>query len=188
MGVRLSLGIAITALLVAVLSATPLGNAAYNALAPNSVGAKQIKTGAVTNVKLRGDAVTSGKVLNGSLRVVDFKPGQIPAGPKGDKGDKGDKGAKGDTGSTGLTGVEIVTVNGAPQSGVFTVVSASCPEGKRIIGGGARIAIAGAFYDDVAIESSYPLTQKTWQAVGSEVNATAGNWILTAYAICAATT
>ena len=116
-------------------------------------------------------------------KSTDFKAGQIPQGPKGEKGDKGDKG------STGLSGVEIVHVAGPAQSVIFTVVSAECPAGKRIIGGGAHtFPLGGAFYDDIAIVSSYPITPTRWQAVASEVNATAGNWTLTVYAICAIVT
>ena len=88
MRARLPLILSTTALLVAVFGSTPLGKAAYQALAPNSIGAEQIRNAAVTNPKLRGDAVTSGKVLNGSLRAVDFKAGQLPAGPEGEKGDR----------------------------------------------------------------------------------------------------
>ena len=99
---RLPLVLSATALLVSVLGATPLGRAAYNAVVPpNSIGALELRNGAVTKTKLRGDAVTSGKVLNGSLRAIDFKAGQLPSGPpgpKGDKGSKGDKGIKGDPG------------------------------------------------------------------------------------------
>ncbi len=93
---RLPLVISIAALVVAVLGATPLGQAAYNAVVPaNSVGALQLRNGAVTEAKLRGDAVTSGKVKNRSLKAIDFAVGQLPAGPAGAKGDKGDKGDPG---------------------------------------------------------------------------------------------
>ena len=93
---RLPLIISITALVVAVLGATPLGQAAYDAVLPvNSVGALQLRGGAVTEPKIRGDAVTSGKVKNRSLKAIDFAEGQIPAGPAGEKGDKGDKGDPG---------------------------------------------------------------------------------------------
>jgi hypothetical protein len=112
---RLPLIISITALVVAVLGTTPLGQAAYNAVVPtNSVGALQLRPGAVTEAKLRGDAVTSGKVKNRSLKSIDFAEGQIPAGPagaKGDKGDKGDKGTKGDIGAPGLSGYQIVSTS-----------------------------------------------------------------------------
>jgi len=175
---RLPLALSIAALVVAVLGVTPLGRAAYNAVVPaNSVGAVQLRTGAVTEKKIRGDAVTSGKVKNGSLRALDFASGQIPPGAKGDKGDKGD---------SGLTGLETVTATGGSKSGVFDVVTATCPEGKKVIAGGASIApLGGAYYDDVVVQSSYPITATSWQAIGAEVNATSGNWVLTSYAICA---
>ncbi len=93
---RLPIILSTTALLVAVLGITPLGEAAYNAVVPkNSVGALELRKGAVTNPKLRGDAVTSGKVKNRSLKAIDFALGQLPAGPAGPKGDKGDAGAPG---------------------------------------------------------------------------------------------
>lgn len=58
--------------------------------------------------------------------------------------------------------------------------------GKRVIAGGASVAVlGGAYYDDIAIFASYPATAARWQAVASEVNATTGNWILSVYAICA---
>jgi hypothetical protein len=148
----------------------------------NSVGPLQLKRNAVGPSKVAPNAVRTGHVLNGSLLVEDFKPGQIPQGPKGDKGEKGDKGAP------GLSGVETVVATGPAQSSKFTVVTANCPAGKRIIGGGANASISGAFYDDLAIVGSYPLTTTRWQAVAAEANATTGNWRLSAYAICAVVT
>jgi hypothetical protein len=96
---RLPLIFSTTALLVAVLGVTPLGEAAYNQIVPrNSVGTLQLKRNAVTSSKLAPNAVRTGQVVNASLLAADFKPGQLPAGPKGDKGNKGDKGEKGDNG------------------------------------------------------------------------------------------
>jgi hypothetical protein len=72
-----------------------LGGISYAAVTipKNSVGAKQLKAG----------AVTAEKVKDGSLSVKDLAPGAIATtnstpGPKGDKGDKGEKGDKGDKG------------------------------------------------------------------------------------------
>jgi hypothetical protein len=62
-------------------------------LPKNSVGAKQLKK----------SAVNSAKVKDHSLKAVDFKEGQLPAGPKGPKGDKGDKGEKGEPGPLSTT-------------------------------------------------------------------------------------
>ena len=99
MSQKLSLAMSATALVLVVLAVTPLGAVAQNLVPRNSVGPLQLKRNAVTPRKLAPNAVRTGHVLDGSLLVADFKPGQIPAGPKGDKGEKGDKGDKGDAGS-----------------------------------------------------------------------------------------
>lgn len=88
MHARLALVLSSVAVVVAILGETPIGKAALGqVLPPNSVGTEQLKKSAVTNVKLGLSAVTSSRVKNGSLLVVDFAPGQVPPGPKGDKGD-----------------------------------------------------------------------------------------------------
>ena len=134
---RLPLILSATALLVSVFGATPIGTAAYNAVVPkNSIGALQLRNGAVTNAKLRGDAVSSGKVLNGSLRAVDFKAGQLPAGPPGAKGDKGSKGDKGDP---GLSGYEIVRASVNVPPNTSSRAQAACPAGKKVIGGAGSV-------------------------------------------------
>jgi formylglycine-generating enzyme required for sulfatase activity len=81
--------------------AVALGGTSYAALKlpANSVGTKQLKKKAVTRAKIAPNAVTSGKVKDGSLRALDFAASQLP---KGDKGDPGATGAKGDTGPSGF--------------------------------------------------------------------------------------
>ena len=85
-----ALVIACLALLVA------LGGTSYAALAlpKNSVGAAQIRTGAVTSAKVR----------DASLGLVDLRP----AARLALKGDIGPTGDKGDPGSPGLAELEIV--------------------------------------------------------------------------------
>jgi hypothetical protein len=85
-----------------------LSGGAYALSVPrNSVGARQLKRGAVTNSKIKDGAVTAAKVKPRSLLARDFKLGQLPAGPKGDRGDKGDKGDKGDPGLQGPAGTAV---------------------------------------------------------------------------------
>lgn len=85
-----------------------LGGTAYAgvSLARNSVGSAQLKRGAVANSDIRGSAVTTGKVRNGSLRAVDFAPGQLPAGARGATGAQGPAGPAGSAGPAGPAGAD----------------------------------------------------------------------------------
>jgi hypothetical protein len=77
-----------------------LGGTSYAAvtLPHNIVGSAQIKPRAVKNSDLGSNSVTSGKVKNRSLFAVDFKLGQIPAGPTGATGATGPAGPQGPAG------------------------------------------------------------------------------------------
>jgi hypothetical protein len=77
---RVSLVLSVTALLVALLGATPLGEAAQDVVLPRaSVGTAQLRDG----------AVTASKVKDRSLLARDFKAGQVPRGPAGPQGPPG---------------------------------------------------------------------------------------------------
>jgi hypothetical protein len=74
---RISLVLSSAALLVALLAATPLGEAARElALPRGSVGTLQLQDGAVTALKVKDH----------SLLARDFKRGQLPQGPPGPAG------------------------------------------------------------------------------------------------------
>ena len=76
--------------------AITLGGTSYAAvtLPRDSVGAAQLRTGAVTSVDVR----------DGGLRRSDFAAGQLPAGPRGPAGPSGPAGAAGPTGPAGPEG------------------------------------------------------------------------------------
>jgi hypothetical protein len=112
---KLTTIVSVTALVVAVFGATPLGQAAGRLVLPkNSVGAAQLKKNAVsgkklaaravTSAKLAPNAVTGAKVADGTLQAADFQPGQLRPGPQGPKGDRGTQGLKGDPGIQGPKG------------------------------------------------------------------------------------
>jgi hypothetical protein len=117
--------VAVTALVVAALAATPIGQAAGRVvLGKNSVGTAQLKK----------NAVTGAKVKDGSLRATDFGSGQLPAGPQGQKGDAGARGPQGDTGPSNgyihaysATPVMIDSAQGA------IVASIDLPAGKYLV-------------------------------------------------------
>ncbi len=177
--------IAITALAVAVLFATPLGQAASNlVLSKNSVGAAQIKKNAVNSLKVK----------NGTLMAADFKAGQIPAGPQGPKGDpgapgakgeqgiqgiQGQKGDKGDAGAPGVSGYQVFSGAGKTLSvGSAGSDTAQCPVGKKAVGGGFEGNI------QVTLEISTPINNGTaWLVWAKNVDSSAGGFY--AYAVCA---
>ena len=66
---------------------------AVNQLPARSVGAKQLKNGAVTSIKVK----------DGSLRTKDFAAGQLPKGPEGPRGPAGPEGSRGPAGNSGTS-------------------------------------------------------------------------------------
>jgi hypothetical protein len=161
-----------TALVVAVFGSTPLGEAAVRTIVPqNSVGTAQLRTGAVTGAKVKP----------GSLTAAAFKAGQLPAGPKGDQGPAGPQGAqgpKGDTGAAGVSGYQNVqgtVVSVAP--GASNISTATCPAGKRSLGGG----VAGGF--PMAIELSSPVGGSGWDVEVKNLGASTETFA--AVAVCA---
>lgn len=170
-----------TALVVAVLGSTPVGEAAKDLVVPrNSVGTLQLKNGAVTSAKIRTGAVTSAKVANFTLRAIDFRGGQLPRGPVGPAGPAGPAGPQG---PPGLSGLQAVYATGAASSSATRTLTATCPSGKQAVGGGATILPANVA--DVALTSSYLANPTTWTASGAETDATAAGWSLNAVVICA---
>ena len=170
---------AVTALVVAVLGTTPLGHAAGRLILPkNSVGATQLKSSAVTGLKVK----------DGTLMAADFKAGQLRAGPQGPKGDpgaqgpKGDAGAKGDAGQAGAQGLPGPAgisgwqkVNAAPVTVVAGQTNGStvnCPTGKKVLGGGYSI-------DAAAMDVTYstPSTDASWHVEVKNVDNKSGELI-----------
>lgn len=83
-----------------------LGGVSYAAikLPADSVGSKEIRSGAVKTADLGKSAVTTGKVKDGSLLSKDFRPGQLVPGPAGAQGPPGPKGEPGAAGAEGAAG------------------------------------------------------------------------------------
>ena len=170
MSSRLALAMSASALVVAVLGATPVGSAVTSALPRNSVGPLQLKRNAVGPQKLAPNAIRTGHVLDGSLLAADFKAGQIPAGPKGDPG------------PPGVSERQVVVASTSNDSTGLKGILATCPAGKLLLGGGAT---ALGTVQGVALIASRPEGTANWRALAQEVVANAGNWSLTAYVVCA---
>jgi hypothetical protein len=164
----------VTALVIAVLGVTPLGEAAREQLAPrNSVGTAQLRT----------NAVISSKVRNRSLLAVDFRLGQLPRGPVGPPGPQGPVGPQGAAGAPGVSARELRSATSANNSTAFKTASASCPAGKQMLGGGVAITPSAAGVP-VAITTSY-FNGTAWVGAARETSAYGGSWVVNVLAICA---
>ena len=170
------------------------GYAAVLNVPDGSVTTAKIKNGAVTTPKLKNDAVTidklaanavvSANVKNGTLLKDDFKSGQLPAGPPGPQGPQGPRGVPGPKGSPGVSGLQRVDAATSDSSANSKSVVVTCPSGKRVVGGGARVTGSGA--PKVTIIENFPDSDGVkWNGKANEVVATGATWALQVYALCA---
>jgi hypothetical protein len=196
---RAPLVLSTISLVVAALGTTPLGHAAGERLAAAVPFAKS-----AGYAKFAGDATK----LNGRRSTLVGAPGTIPVigkngklptsigsvgpqGPQGPQGDKGPQGPKGDRGPAGpegppgMSGYQIVSQSSGGGSPDHQSATATCPAGKKAVGGGAYLAASAATYFPVAIDMSQPAGGGTgWMAGAREITATTGTWSVYAYAIC----
>ena len=174
---RLPVALSAAALAVAVLGSTPVATAIGDALLPaNSVGRAQLKS----------DAVTGAKVANGTLRRVDFRGGELPAGQQGPKGERGEQGQRGEQGAPGVIGYESVEASTGYTSVSPKQMTVMCPPGKKLVGGGGgawgRQLIHPAA--GVALSANDPVDERTWVVSAHEVVPTDESWFLRVRAFC----
>jgi Collagen triple helix repeat (20 copies) len=197
---KLNTIIAVTALAVAVLGATPIGHAAAKFVLPtNSVGAGQLKNNAVSGKKIAKNAITGAKVKNGTLTAAKFQAGQLPAGPQGTKGDPGAQGPKGDQGIQGIQGnqgqkgdkgdpgatkvTKRTSWGAAIGAGTLGSAQALCQAGETLTGGGYYYT--GTSNAHALIYGNEPNNAATGWYVGLRNDGPDGSLYPTAYALCA---
>lgn len=177
----LALGVALTGTSYATVLNVPDGSVTTAKIKNGAVTTPKLKNDAVNIDKLAANAVTAAQVKNGSLLKEDFKSGQLPAGPPGPQGPRGVPGPKGAPGVSGLQRVDAATSSSSANS---KAVVATCPSGKRVVGGGAQVTGSGS--NKVSITQSFPDSNgDRWNGNAVEVVATGASWQLYAYALCA---
>jgi hypothetical protein len=79
---------------------------------------------------------------------------------------------------------EVVVETTETNSDAEKTALATCPDGKRVIGGGANVFPNDV--DDVLVREAYPSSTTGFRVEAQEIGgAVADNWQVAAYAICA---
>jgi hypothetical protein len=139
-------------------------------LGKESVTSGKLKKKAVTANILGPEAVTAGKLGGGSISAAKLSPSfylQL------------------------LKNVTYVTETSINDSATSKAVTATCPVGKEILGGGARINGGGITpTSGVVINESAPVVAANngrigWVAGGREIGSEELSWQVVAYAVCA---
>jgi hypothetical protein len=142
------------ALFIAV-TMTPLPSYAHGL-----IGTAQLKNGAVTNPKIAANAVATGKIANGTVKKIDLAPGAVGAAKL-------------------ATITEVVVASTTTGAGLTKGVTATCPAGTVIIGGGFD---GGGIGNAWRVHRSHRDVANGWRVFGT--NQTAGDTFIEAKAYC----
>jgi hypothetical protein len=177
---------------VAVLGSTPAGRAVVSAVPP--LAKKAHYADRAGNASAVNGIQATRKPRPRFLVPLDARgklPASVapagPAGPPGKAGPQGAKGAtgaKGDTGPPGISGYEFVLNSSASDSTNEKSALATCPAGKKVVGGGTEIS--SIVSEPVAVKLSYPFVGATsgWFGRVYETTLTSDTWSLLVYAVC----
>jgi hypothetical protein len=107
-------------------------------------------------------------------------------GVVGPQGDPGLQGAPGAPGPVGLSGVEVVTADGnviVTSPGV-SIATASCPEGKVVLGGGVAMGNLFGTVNSQSVRTSAPVTTSPQGWYGELEADVTDDWQTRVFAIC----
>ena len=149
------------------------------------VNSGDIKNNTIRSNDIRNDTVGSKDVQNSSLLAEDFKPGQLPAGPRGPQGETGATGLQGPPGAVKL--VHRKGTSNSISANTTAGFATGCPDSApNVVGGGFEVTPSTA---DFRVVVSTPtdggdpdgIPDDNWEV---RVRTGANPATLTTYAIC----
>jgi hypothetical protein len=166
-----------------------LGGVSYG-VASRQITSRQIENGTIQSRDVRDNSLRTRDVANGTLLGRDVKDGVLTGADLAENtlGDREIDEPQLDVnrlGGVGVTrfvkNVERVETRTASDAATIKIAPrASCPRGKRLIGGGAHVESAA--FVPVALTANGP-QGTAWVAAAYATGAT-GNWVLVSVAIC----
>jgi hypothetical protein len=173
-----SMAVAMTALVVA------LGGTSYAVVkpSPRSVGSKELRRNAVSDVHIKANAVRSSEVRDESLTGKDIDEsslGQVPLAARATNVDQAARAGVAGGLDRVVYRVATVTVPPAPAPGESTagVASARCDPGQLVVGGGVKLD------DAMSVVDTYADTAAAWTAHVNNDDTTAPR-NATVFAVC----
>jgi hypothetical protein len=165
-----------------------------------NVNAADLATGAVINSKLAKKAVTNAKLGNESVGTSKLAKKSVTESTIGSEAVSNGKLGKESISAAKLStslylqllkNVTYVTETSVNDSASTKTVTATCPVGKEVLGGGVRINGGNATPKvGIVVSESAPIVAANngrvgWSAGGREVGDEEAGWQVVAYAICA---
>lgn len=156
-------------------------------LGAGAVSNSKLANGAVGSSKLGKEAVTSAALAKKAVTEAKLGAESVGTGKIDNEAITSAK-ISSSVWKQLIKNVQYVTETSPNNSEDEKSITASCPNGKEAIAGGARVnAPAGV---KVALNGDYPAVASNnartgWIASGRETPEEAGNWQIVAYAICA---
>jgi hypothetical protein len=159
---RLPTALSVTALLIALASVTPIGQAARDKIVPRARFALNAD---------RVDGIHASRLPKAGRVLALGTNKKFPASV-----------------FSGLSGLEVLTAASAQDSSSPKVVVVNCPVGKRVAGGAVRATGTPATNGNITVVEAYPSSATQWTVRAAEIDPTGSSWMLTAQAFCVAGT
>lgn len=157
-------------------------------IAVESIGSGQLAKGSVRSGQLGGGVVTEGKIKNAAVSENKLGANSVSTGKLQDGAVTAAKLSTSFNAQLVKSASYATAASASNTSEAKKTVTASCPTGKQVVGGGAKVVGGDVL---VAVTESAPTAPNSdgkrtgWTASASEAAASAVAWSVEAYAICA---